>query len=676
MSTPTTTVGGGAGRLARSRRVVADLVEPAPTGLPGWKVLCWFPLLLLLVFLLFVAFGISGSSTGSWWSTFGTGTDPNLLLGVPRAIRTDEWLVQSSWIVSQVHQGFPLINGTFPGGMDASVQNDLPVWDWSSLFRPHVVGFLVLPLDQGMAVRWWLPGLSLIAAAYLLLVTLMPRRPLTAAVLAVVFFLSPLIQWWFLPTTIWPPTWAFVAMTAVVWSLKDPRPWVRIVFAVATGYLAVTMALGIYAPFIVPSVLVFGVFFVGVFIQRSRPGALGLRTAVRRMVPLVVAGAAAAVVLVLWVLTRRSTISALLGTVYPGQRLESTGQLSFDGLNALLAGPFDESLKTAAGGALGPNSSEAATPLLIGLFLLIPLLWIVIRDWRADRYLHWTMIACLAATALVLLFLLIPGWDWLAQLILIDRTTVARSRMALAILSILSIALLIRRLDRGDLALPWSVSWTATGVAAGSLVLVWATLRSTSDPGLLYSTGWRILSILFVLSVLLFTRRRVVLGVLSMAIVAVVVGGAVNPFYRGVFDLNDTAIGTQVTQINAANPGSWVGIGGFAPSALLVQTGVQAYNGVQTYPPGLMWQQIDPTGQYENDWNRLANVSWTPGIGEPVPTVPVRDQIQVTFDSCSSFAQTNVRYVLTDKPLEQACLNQLTEVTEGPTQFFVYQVRP
>ena len=58
-----------------------------------------------------------------------------------------------------------------------------------------------------------------------------------------VFFLSPLIQWWFLPTTIWPPTWAFLAIAAVIWSLKDPWRWVRIVFAVVVGYMAVTMAL-------------------------------------------------------------------------------------------------------------------------------------------------------------------------------------------------------------------------------------------------------------------------------------------------------------------------------------------------------------------------------------------------------------------------------------------------
>ncbi|MEP6559951.1 MAG: hypothetical protein ABJD68_02630, partial [Nakamurella sp.] len=93
-------------------------------------------------------------------------------------------------------------------------------------------------------------------------------------------------------------------------------------------------------------------------------------------------------------------------------------------------------------------------------------------------------------------------------------------------------------------------------------------------------------------------------------------------------------------------------------------------------PPALMWHQIDPTGRYSDIWNRLANVSWTPGVGEPVPQNPARDQIQVTFDSCSDFAQQNVKYVLTDKPLEQVCLTQLADVTEGPTEFHVYQVQP
>jgi hypothetical protein len=89
-----------------------------------------------------------------------------------------------------------------------------------------------------------------------------------------------------------------------------------------------------------------------------------------------------------------------------------------------------------------------------------------------------------------------------------------------------------------------------------------------------------------------------------------------------------------------------------------------------------MWQQIDPSGQYKYQWNRLAGVSWAPGVGEPVVELPARDQIQVSFDSCSTFARDHVTYVMTDKPLEQACLDTVTDVTEGTSQFWVYRVQP
>src|SRR4051794_38168405 len=49
MSTPTETVEPGAGRLTQSRKAFEHLVQPALTGLPRWRVVCWFPILLLLI---------------------------------------------------------------------------------------------------------------------------------------------------------------------------------------------------------------------------------------------------------------------------------------------------------------------------------------------------------------------------------------------------------------------------------------------------------------------------------------------------------------------------------------------------------------------------------------------------------------------------------------------------
>ena len=234
------------------RAAFAKWTEPAESGLPRWPVLLGFPAASTIVFLVIVVLGLTGSSTGVFWAALGEGPDPRLIAGVPRDIRIDEWLNQTSWIISQASQGFPAVNHTFPGGMDATVLSNLPNTDWSNYFRPHLLASLVLPLDQGIAWRWWLPGLALVVSCYVFAVSLMPRRPVTAAMLSVALFFTPIIQWWWHPDSIWPPAWSLLALAAIVWCVRDRRLWVRIVWSAIVGYLAVCTAMGGYLPYIVP----------------------------------------------------------------------------------------------------------------------------------------------------------------------------------------------------------------------------------------------------------------------------------------------------------------------------------------------------------------------------------------------------------------------------------------
>jgi uncharacterized protein with PhoU and TrkA domain len=54
---------------------------------------------------------------------------------------------------------------------------------------------------------------------------------------------------------------------------------------------------------------------------------------------------------------------------------------------------------------------------------------------------------------------------------------------------------------------------------------------------------------------------------------------------------------------------------------------------------------------------------------------PVRDQVVVTFDSCSDFAQDNVEFVLTDIEIDQPCLNEIVTAEEGASTMRIYEVR-
>ena len=179
------------------------------------------------------------------------------------------------------------------------------------------------------------------------------------------------------------------------------------------------------------------------------------------------------------------------------------------------------------------------------------------------------------------------------------------------------------------------------------------------------------------LSVLLFTRRQAVLGAAAFLIVSVVLSVGINPLYRGVFNLaNETEIGREVERIDDQRPGTWLGMGSFQLSSVLVETGVSAFNGVQLYPVAQMWQDVDPTGQYADQWNRYASLAWEPGTGEPVLHNPQADVVVGTFDSCSTFAQQHVQYVLADSQVDQECLTQIDQASDGASTYFYYEVVP
>ncbi len=659
----------------RSRQLVAEFSQPAATGLPRWPAVCWFPLLLLAVLVVLVTLGLSGSSTGMFWSMFASGEDPNLLAGTPRPARSDEWLTFVPWLISQASQGFPAVNTVYPGGMDTTVLLDLPAWDWVTLFRPHVVGFLFLGLGQGLALRWWLPAFVMTAACYWLMIGLLPRRPLVCATLSTAFLFCPLLQWWFAPSAFYPPAFCFLAVAAVLFALRDSRLWVRALWAAATGYVAICMFLTLYVAFIIPVVLVAAAVCAGLlFTESARDG--NLRCALRRLLPLPIAAGASGGVLLLFAVTRSSTISAITRTVYPGTRLDPTGAIGLDGLLQILSAPFGQRLigNGIYSGALGPNQSEAATPVLIGLFLLVPLGWFVVRDWRTDGRRQWAMVACIAVTVVFLAYLFVPSWDPIAHLLLLDRIPANRLRLGLGVLSMIAIGLLAWRLAQGEVRVPWPITWITTGLAAVSFFAVAAWLAAAGDTEAGGSLRDLVVGVLVVLSVTFFTRGKTMLGAGFFLIASLILSIGVNPVYRGIFDLRQTAAGQAIESANGRAPGTWVGIGNRQLSALLFETGANSFNGVQLYPSAQMWQDIDPTGAQEQQWNRYASLVWTPGPGEPQLSNPETDVIAATFDSCSTFAKENVTYVVADQPVDQSCLTEFGRQTQGGSTVYLYRI--
>lgn len=663
-----------------------DFSKPRADGLPNAKVI-GFPLgLLALLFAGLVVFGITGSSTGVMQPLVSSSSDPDLLAGSPAPIRSDEWFVQTTWTISQVEQGLPTRNETFPGGMDATVQHDLPTRDWSTALRPHLWGFLVLPLDQAMAVKWWLPGFIMMASLFLFIVSLLPRRPLLAVLLSVGFYLAPFFQWWFLSITFYPPAWAFLVLALIVWCIRSSSSIGKWVLAGLTAYLTAAMGTGIYVPFIVPVVWVVAAFSIGWVLMPTsdRPR---FASRLRAIIPVFVAGGVGVALLCAWVFTRWGTIVGFTSTVYPGERLQGVGAGGLPELAALLGGPYSPMIGPSGGAPWGMNSSESSTFILPGLFLLVPLVWLAVRRARRGAGIDWLSWSLAAAGGLFLAYIFLPGWDLVSHLLLLDRTTYGRIRLGFGVLSILVIVVLLIRVqqekEEGQRVPLWPVLTAAVAAAIGTGVsaLIGAagdfSFRAFAAAHPLIAGLAALCVVLFIVAVLLFARGQAAGGAILILIVSLASTANVNPLYRGVLDLRQTTAVQAIEEIDADEPGDWVGIAESPlPTMMLVEAGVASYNGFQSAPSDEMWRQIDPGGRNEEQWNRLANVSWVLGAGEPDPRNPAPDQIQLTFDSCEDFAQDNVEYVISEHTIDQTCVRLITETEDGPTTMRIYEVVP
>ncbi|WP_157005783.1 hypothetical protein [Agromyces laixinhei] len=656
-------------------------VQPTLNGLPNRRVVL-VPLGVLLgLLIVLVGLGITGSSTGYLNQFVSTAPDDRAIVGSPQSIRSDEWFVQSTWAVSQEEQGLPVRNESFPGGMDATVQHDLPALDWSLVLRPHLWGFLFLPLDNAMALKWWLPGFSLIAAVYLFSVTMLPRRPVTSTFLALGFFFAPFFQWWYLTITLFPPAWALLLMSTVVWLVRGASRTGQITMVALTAYGAAAVGTTIYAPFIIAATWPALAFVLGfVFTRDSMPGA-SLRDRLWRLRWLAVAAVAAVAVLGVWLATRWETIESFTSTVYPGERLQPVGDSSLTDFHSLMAGVFSRGLEGQNGVPLGGNASEASTFLLPGLFLVVPFIWLIVRRLRAKNGVDWLAVALLGVGVLFAAYMFVPGWDALSHLLLLDRTTPGRLRMGFGILSLVMMVVVaarideLKKFDRGRIVPIW-VPIGATALAFGSTTLVAAWLYSVGSP-LVTTWTWVPVFLLVLACVAAFSIGRPLAGATAFLVASVFCGATVNPIYRGVYDLNETDLVAAMERVDRGGEATWVGIGETPiPTVALVESGLHSYNGFQSSPSDEMWEQIDPDGDVEYVWNRLANVSWSAGTGAPSPTNPAPDQIHMTFDSCDAFAQENVDLVLSESPLQQDCVQLVETVREGPSTYRIYEVLP
>ena len=574
-----------------------------------------------------VSLRLNGSSSAFWTRALNAPEEPTgLLVGKPRATRSDEWLFWTPAVLSQLKQqpAMPVENLALGAGASPLLMS-LPVRHYTMLFRPQLWGFFVFDAERGFSWFWNTKLFGLLIAYGLLFRAVTGGRAGLAIAGAVIVTYSSCVQWFFSSPTMLPEMmscWAVMLLTAR--SLFRPRPhWKKIGAAALFIACGANFALSCYPPFQIPLAYLALTLF-GAFVWMHRRESLGTGLAWL--------GATLVITLaVLWpvFLDLRPTLEIVANTSYPGARRGTGGTMSITQLFSGLLNFFDGNRPHVD---MYPNTSEASNFFPIWLAAIAGVLWKWADAWRSPtaEALPRSTPICAALVGFILFFsfyAVVGLPEWFCRITALNFVTEKRVLLALALAGFL-LTFLTLRPDGTALVKGRTRIWVIPAVITAAVAYFLAAREQ--NPGFLTPGYCAIYVCLAALLGCLYFCARPIVFAAAFAAALLLNNFLVNPIGEGLPILLRSRAAQQIAAIHKADPKAvWAVYESGTSAQFITACGARVLNGVKTVPNLDLLGRLDPAGSSRDIYNRYAFIAF--GLPRPSDTGPAFEVVSGDF---------------------------------------------
>ncbi|WP_442254322.1 DUF7657 domain-containing protein [Stenotrophomonas pavanii] len=559
----------------------------------GKSVRLWSVIAVALACVLYVGLAITPSSYGVAFGLLGLEPE-GLLLGIPRGIRSDEWMVYTPYVQIAVANGLDTVNSHSPYHETLRSFQALPILDWGMLFKPYHWGFLFLPPANAYSLYFLSMSMAFLVGWSLFLRQL--RAPAYASVLiATALYFSPFVQVWWTSNA---GAFALAPWVTVAWLYFERRS-LRI--AASAYALAVWMLSCAYPPFLYSAT-----FAMALLVLTFRRDKLSWS----RLFDASVAGTLALAVFIGYF---HALIDVMQNTIYPGRRESMGGGVEW----AKLLAHFAPSITTHRYEPLDTFTNSNACEIAV-LSTLFPLYAATLIKY--DVFKLWVTKNQSSIMILISGLVFLGCWIFLPVSPAIGKITglfmVPPSRALLGFGLLLNIASAVVLVRCGVTLSPIRLLILGFFTIAGSATkLVYA---PNGTHGLF---SWMD-AVPYVCLLLLIAGARIVHhpfkrlhGVLLVALLGNIVSyGLFNPLQsaKPIFAMNKDRIEEFLKQSGAEQDadGTWVARGHFG--ALIAGAGIPAVNHVLYYPQFAYFRKHFPDmpeEEFNLVFNRYAHIS-------------------------------------------------------------------
>jgi hypothetical protein len=561
----------------------------------------FFGSVLLLVFIILIVLGVTGSSfrLGLNQTPF-VDADITKVLGNGQDIRSDEWLVFTPLAIAQYNHEpkFPIVNNNI--GEDG--QNMLlignagaPVAHVSALAKPATWGFFMFDLKRALSWYWCFPIFGCLFALWGVVALILPGDWRSSFLISLMFCLSPYIAAW----SNWPAysvLFPSLSLNAAVSILNTSCKYRLVLFSCVLGVSLAGFVLVLYPPFQISLGYVFVALMCGIVIRDKFYFNFNKIKLLYYAFSMIVA----ALVLWAWWVDARFAIQTMLSTVYPGQRnLVVGGSVS---LSELLRG-FTNIVTMNKLDSPYSNKSEIGS----FLYVFIPLLLLFfLRVFQ--KSINAVEISIFVIMMFILYFMLIGIPPAFAQLSLWGRVPPTRADLALGLSSIILSGVLIKKKSKPIpktllykmLAFAFASLWAA--LVINRILFLNSTIVSSIPPSFIVLLFFFIIASGYWLATGRFKNFVGINLVLTSSIVI-----PFNPISIAPHKVNVT-----IPFVDESNPRILV-LETQVSAMLLLASGHHVVNGVFYYPQKSLWERLDKDSSQINTYNRYQHLIFTGG---------------------------------------------------------------
>ena len=570
------------------------------------------------------------------------------IIGSPRPIRSDEWLVQTPFYLSQVKTGNHFTNKSYQvSGQNMMLAYNVSSWHISTIGKPFNWGFLFLGASRGLSWYWSFKIIAMLLLAYEFAMILTSRRKLLSAVSSFWITFTPTVQWWFMQHLGDVVFFSLLIMVSIYHYFNSEKKVFKILMAINLIIALIGFPLIIYPAFQVPFAYIILLFTVIQFFKALRNKKVTLFDVIVITLTLFVSLTIDA----LTIYQSWDAISATLHTVYPGKRISVGGEYTWKNLSDFLFNivlPFKAPQVS--------NQVELSSSFNFLLYILIILPFVIKRK---DINKNIFGIVLVVYSLMLMLYSIVGIPTVLSKLTLFSYVPFSRSWQSMSVIAVFAsiwfISFIWDKLER--------VKLTKILPSLFIVTILYLYRGLTDDIYKNYLgrfTSVVLIVIMLIAFICILYRKKGVFYPIMLVIITVS-GLTVNPLTHGIGAIENKLLSHEVESIVGKNPNAiWM-----SDSTNLyhfVQMfGAKSIDGVKFYPDRQLMTKIDKQNQYEDVWNRYAHLKYSLTNENTSMTTPVPDNVNINLN-INELKDLNVKYILTTRDLNKEFGSSFTEI--------------